>query len=72
MPSGAIAGTFALWILFLFERLGTPWLPVGLVGIAGLVLALNRFTKRPVDKTGQPTPERRVISPDQDRWGGGA
>lgn len=67
----AIAGAIALWVLYVIAGLGNPWVSVGIVGFVLLIVLINRITKKPAHKTGQPTPERRVVSTDQDRWGGG-
>lgn len=68
----AIIGGFSLWVLYVIAGLGSPWVSVGIVGFVGFIVLINRVTRRPVQKTGQPTPEHRVVTTDQDRWGGGA
>lgn len=70
--SWAVAGGVSLWFLWILAGLGNIWVPIGIVGFVLFIALVNRVTRRPTQKTGQPTPQRRVISTDQDRWGGGA
>ncbi len=70
--TGTILGGLFTWILFVIARLGGPWVAVGAVGFAGLIIVSNRLARKPEQKVGQPPPEHRVISTDQDRWGGGS
>ena len=67
----AIIGGFSLWVLYVIAALGSAWISVAIIGFAGLIALINRVTRRPRRRTGQPSPTRRVISTDQDRWGGG-
>lgn len=67
----AVVAGVSAWVLYVIARLGNPWVAVGIVAFVGLIVLINRMTRRP-SGTGQPEPERRVISTDRDRWGGGA
>jgi hypothetical protein len=67
-----LLGGFFVWILVVLARLGSPWVPVGVVGFIVFIFLVNRFTRKPEQKAGQPPPEHRVVSTDRDRWGGGS
>lgn len=62
----------AIWVLSIVAGLGSWWVSLGVVAFVGFIVLVNRLTRRPSPKTGQPSPEHRVVSTDQDRWGGGA
>lgn len=68
----AIALALAFWVLSIIAGLGSWLVSVGVVAFVGFIVLVNRLTRRPSPKTGQPSPEHRVVSTDQDRWGGGA
>lgn len=68
----AVPALVSAWVLYLIARLGNPWVSVGIVAFVGLIVLINRLTWKPPGRTGQPAAERRVISTDRDRWGGGA
>lgn len=68
----AVAFGIAIWILSIIAGLGSWSVSIGIVAFVGLIVLFNRLTRRPSARTGQPSPEHRVVSTDQDRWGGGA
>lgn len=68
----AVAFGLAVWILSIIASLGSWWVSIGFVAFVGFIVLVNRLTRRPPPRTGQPSPEHRVVSTDQDRWGGGA
>lgn len=68
----AIALGLSIWVLSIIAGLGSWWVSIGIVAFVGFIVLVNRLTARPSPRTGQPTEEHRVVSTDQDRWGGGA
>ena len=68
----AIVLGLAIWVLSIIAGLGSWWVPLGVVAFVGFIVLVNRLTRRPSPRTGQQSPEHRVVSTDQDRWGGGA
>jgi hypothetical protein len=65
-----ILSVLAGLVLWVIAGLGSVWVSVGIVGFVGLMYLINRATRKPASKTGQPPNEHRVVSTDQDRWGG--
>lgn len=61
----------SLWILYLIAGLGSAWVSVGIVVFVAFLVLFSRAITRRRQTTGQPSPKRRVVSNDIDRWGGG-
>ena len=68
----AIGAGVGIWILSIIASLGSWWVSLGIVALVALIAVVNRKTPGRQRRVGQPDPERRVISTDQDRWGGGS
>ena len=68
----AIVLGVSIWVLSVLAGLGSLWVLIGFVAFVGFIVLVNRLTKRPSPRTGQPSQEHRVVSTDRDRWGGGA
>ena len=69
---GAIGAGVGIWILSVIASLGSWWVSIGMVALVALIVVVNRKTPGRQRRVGQPDPEHRVISTDQDRWGGGS
>lgn len=67
----AIVASLSAWLLFIVARLGNTWVSVGMAAFLGLIVLINRLTRKPTPKTVQLATKHREISTDQDRWGGG-
>lgn len=68
----AIGAGIGIWILSVIASLGSWWVSIGIVALVALIVVVNRKTRGRPQRVGQPEPGRRVISTDQDRWGGGS